>query len=151
MTRRNLTNIYIFLFIIPYTVSLLMVGTSYNALVMHANSIWRTVIGSIVGAFFLMALKTVMHQVVKNIQHDIDNIFAKSIIDFFDIESKPINLYLNFILDFVFCYASTYVIRYLFSPRLYVGSLLGYLTIVLSLSILIGITIEYQPLIKNKY
>ncbi|MDO1605178.1 hypothetical protein Q2T76_03800 [Lactobacillus sp. YT155] len=146
MTNKKLTIIYLFLFFIPYVVCLMMIGTSYNTLIMHQTSIWRVTIGGVIGALFLMALKTIMSKVIKTVEVDSKNAFWKALIGFFDIESKPVNLYLNFILDFIFSVVSTYAIRYFFSPQLYIGNLLGYLIIILSLSVLIGITAEYDVL-----
>ncbi|GKQ43103.1 hypothetical protein RD055328_10260 [Companilactobacillus sp. RD055328] len=146
MTKRKIITIYLFMFLIPYIICLALVGTSFNSLVIHSNSIWRTIVGSIIGALFLMATKVIIQRSIQVIQSKTTHKFAKSLVGIFDISKSPFNLYFNFISDFALSGVSTYLIRKLFTPEVYMGSLIGYLVAILVISLLIGSNVGFEIL-----
>lgn len=146
MTNKKVLAIYTFLFLVPYLVCLALIGTSYNSLVSHSSSLWRTFVGGIIGALFLMATKVVIQRSVQIVEYKSNHKSARKLIGSFDIGKSPFNLYFNFFTDFVFSIASTYIIRLIFTKDIYMGNLIGYLVTILVISLLIGSNVGFDIL-----
>lgn len=146
MTNKKVIAIYTFLFLIPYFICIALIGTSFNSLVSHSTSIWRTFIGSIIGALFLMATKIVIQRSIRIIEYKSNHISARKLIGLFDIGKSPFNLYFNFLSDFILSGISTYAIRFIFTKDVFMGSLIGYLVTILVISLLIGSNVGFDIL-----
>lgn len=146
MSNKKILVIYSFFFIIPYSICFLLIGTAYNSLVNHSASLWRTLIGCLVGALAMMAIRTIVQRPIKIMQTESTRPTLKKIIGFFNISKSPFNLYANFILDFILSGIGTYLIRHLFTKPTYMGSLLGWLVTILIISVVTASNMEYESL-----
>lgn len=150
MSNKKILIIHIFFFLIPYTICYLLIGTAYNSLVNHSSSIWRTLIGCLVGALSMLAIKTIVQRPIQVIESESTRPFLKKLIGFFDIDKSTTNLYLNFLLDFVMSGASTYLIRFIFTKEQYMGTLTGWLVTILIISVVTSSNMEFDSLSITK-
>lgn len=146
MSNKKILVIYSFFFVIPYIICFLLIGTAYNSLVNHSSSIWRTLIGCLVGALAMMAIKTIVSRPIKIMMLESTRPLLTKLISFFDINRSPFNLYANFILDFLLSGLGMYLIRQLFSKPTYMGSLVGWLVTILIISVVTASNMEYDSL-----
>ncbi|MDO4912009.1 MAG: hypothetical protein Q3960_00460 [Lactobacillus sp.] len=146
MKKSHLVLVFIFLLLIPYICSLLIIGIGYNALVLHASELFRTFAGAICGAFIMFAIKATIQRPLDLVALKADNQFFKQFLRFFSIRRRPVFLFLNIVLDFCLCFLSTYLVRNLFTLDEIVGSTIGYILLIMFVSTCLGSYIEYDNL-----
>lgn len=148
MTNIKRTFSYLFLFIIPYGLAILLIGTSYNALVIHWSSRWRLAVGAIVGTIFMSLLKIIVQKPLALLNQQVA---AKShVMRFFLISGQKSLAIFNLILDVVLTLVGIYAARRLFSPQFINGTALGWLLISLFCSAMIGAYFAFDQLHLDK-
>lgn len=146
MKKNKIIALFVSLLLIPYICTLTLIGISYNALVLHSDSLWRTLVGSFVGALIVFAIKGTIQRPLDLVSEKTSSEFLKQLLRFFSIRRRHMLQIANFILDFALCIAATYVVRQVFSLEAIVGSTIGYVLVVMLISTCIGATIEYDNL-----
>lgn len=146
MKKSKIIALFITLLVVPYLCTLTLIGVSYNALVLHSDSWWRTIVGSLVGALIVFAIKGTIQRPLDLVSDKTDNELLKQSLRFFSIRRRRLLQLANFVLDFVLCVLSTYLVRMTFSLDAIVGSTIGYVLVIMLISVCIGATIEYDSL-----
>ncbi|KRL13373.1 hypothetical protein [Schleiferilactobacillus perolens] len=146
MSNKKIAAVYLFLFLLPYLCALLVIGTSYNALVLHSASLWRTIIGAAVGAVVMSALKVTVERPLAILVVNATRPSLRSLLDFFNVDSNVTKRILNLSMDFVLCGIATWAVRNFFPKEWIMWSLIGWLMLIMFLSVLIGGYIDYDLL-----
>ncbi|WP_461219147.1 hypothetical protein [Lapidilactobacillus salsurivasis] len=146
MSRSKLNITYLFLFMIPYLIAILLVASAYNALVLHWSNWWRLCVGGIVGATFLSALKlTIQRPLNLLVLQD-----AKSLVAlfgrFFLVRGNKRLVLFNFGLDFLLTILGVFVIRTWFAQSLVMWGLIGWLIVAMFISTAVGSYVAYDVL-----
>ncbi|MCH3906630.1 MAG: hypothetical protein LKF01_00905 [Lactobacillus sp.] len=138
--------VFIFLLLIPYLCSLIIIGLGYNALVNHATSPWRSLIGALVGAMLMMAIKATIQRPLDLIAINIHDGIFKQIIRFFSIRRRPVYQAANFALDFGLCLLATWLIRKVLPLNTIVNTATGWVLLIMFISTCLGAFVEYDNL-----
>lgn len=146
MSNKKIAAVYLFLFLLPYLCALLVIGTSYNALVLHSASLWRTFVGAAVGAVVMSALKVTVERPLAILVANATRPLLRNILDFFKVDGDMKKRVLNLGIDFVFCGVATWVVRNVFPREWIMWSLIGWLMLIMFISVLIGGYIDYDLL-----
>jgi len=151
MTNRRATLIFIFLFIIPYISAQLMIGIAYNALVWHSDSLWRTLVGSFVGAIILYFAKIPLEHPLRILGKYTTVQFIHYAVRFFMLQSaKWWKQTLNFVIDFAVAIGATYLLREIFpgaaGKTILMGTPMGWMIALLFVSLCIGAYIDFDAL-----
>ncbi|MCI1892463.1 hypothetical protein [Schleiferilactobacillus perolens] len=146
MSNKKIAAVYLFLFLLPYLCALLVIGTSYNALVLHSASLWRTIIGAAVGAVVMSALKVTVERPLAILVVNATRPSLRSLLDFFNVDSNVTKRILNLSMDFVLCGIATWAVRNFFPKEWIMWSLIGWLMLIMFLSVLVGGYIDYDLL-----
>ncbi|WP_125567673.1 hypothetical protein [Companilactobacillus insicii] len=145
MSNKKISIIYILFFIIPYIVCLLVVGIAYNALVLHALT-WRVVIGGIIGAFGMFAVKVIAQRPVLIMYRSTKQKFLKSLINFFILERSRWVIGFNLLIDFFLSIGSIYLVANIFTISQIIGRTLGWLVLILIVSLTLASYLEFETL-----
>lgn len=143
MKKSHVLLVFTFLLLIPYICSLAIIGIGYNALVLHSAELYRTLIGSLVGAIIMFAVKATIQRPVDLLAVQTNDGLLKQLLRFFSIRRL---LAANIILDFVLCFAATYIIRALLTLDQIVGSSIGFVLLIMFVSTCLGAYVEYDNL-----
>lgn len=146
MKKERIYLVFIFLLLIPYLCSLGIIGICYNALVMHSASFWRTMVGALVGALIMFAVKATIQRPLHLLSLDSPNNFFKQVLRFFSIRRRRLLLISNFLLDFILCIISTILIRQFLSLKFIIGTATGWALLIMLISTCIGAYLEYDNL-----
>ena len=152
MTNRRATLIFIFLFIIPYISAQIMIGIAYNALVLHSDSLWRSLVGAFVGAWILYFAKIPLEHPLRVLGKYTTIQLIHYVVRFFMLEhAKWWKQVLNFTIDFLVAVGATYVLRWLFpvaanGSNVLMGTPLGWMIAILFISLCIGAYIDFDAL-----
>lgn len=149
MSNARATTIFTFFFIIPYLCAQLMIGVAYNALVFHSNSLWRSLIGALVGATVLYFAKIPLERPLRILgKYTTVPLIHLTVRFFMLLEARPLKVRLNYGMDLLIALGSTYLIRAAFpGPAglgIITGSLFGWLLGVLFVSICIGAYLDFE-------
>lgn len=156
LSNRKATYIFLFLFVIPYLFALVLIGTCYNALLVHTGSWWRTIVGALIGAVLLMLVKITVERPLKILGKYTTIRFIHLSIRFFMLEkAKWWKLSFNFILDFILAGIATWAVRHVFIHAFITGTMVGWLILIMFISILLGSYLDFDlmsiaPLAKHK-
>ncbi|APX72238.1 hypothetical protein M5C72_03600 [Companilactobacillus allii] len=145
MSNKKITIIYILFFIIPYIICLLVVGVSYNALVLHALT-WRVLVGGIVGSLGMFAVKVIAQRPVLIMYRSANRKSLKSLINFFILERSKVVIGLNLVFDFFLSLASIYIVAKVLTLQQIMGTTLGWLVLVLMVSLTLASYLEFETL-----
>ncbi|WP_227005265.1 hypothetical protein [Companilactobacillus paralimentarius] len=99
MSNKKISIIYLFFFIIPYVLCLSIIGVSYNSLVLHALT-WRIVVGGIVGAFGMFAVKVIAQRPVLIMYRSSTRKILKDLLRFLYLNVTKLSLVQIFLLIF---------------------------------------------------
>ena len=146
MKKERIYLVFIFLLLIPYLCSLSLIGISYNALVRHAGDAWRTIVGALVGAIIMFAIKGTIQRPLDLISDEINDNLFKQFLRFFSIRRRKLLLISNLILDFFLCVFATFFIRNTLSLAAITGTSTGWVFVIMLISTCIGAYIEYDNL-----
>ncbi len=146
MSNKKAILVYTFLLVIPYVLSLALIGISFNALVLHSASLWRTMVGSVVGACIMLAVKITVERPLEIILNFVHNKFLRFLVNSFWITESKRKVGANLIVDFILSGIATWGIRQLFSPDRIMGDILGIVLAMMFASALIGAYLEYDLL-----
>lgn len=146
MKKNHLILVFIFLLLIPYLCSLTIIGIGYNALVLHATSWWRSLVGALVGACLMFAIKGTVQRPVDLLAIHSDNQFLKQLLRFFSIRRRPWLQVANVVSDFVLCLLFMYLVRHALSLNRIIGTSTGWVLLIMFVSTCIGAFIEYDNL-----
>lgn len=146
MSNKKTVSVYTFLLVIPYILSLALIGIAYNALVLHSASLWRTIIGSIVGSCIMLAVKITVERPLEIILDFVHNRFLRFLVNSFWITQSKRKIISNLLVDFVLTGVATWGIRQIFTPDQIMGNLLGICLGLMFLSALIGAYLEFDLL-----
>lgn len=146
MKKERIYLVFIFLLLIPYICSLGIIGICYNALVMHSTSFWRTIVGALVGALIMFAVKATIQRPLHLLSIDSPNNFFRQVLRFFSIRRRRLLLISNFLLDFILCIVSTIIIRQFLSLKFIIGTATGWALLIMLISTCIGAYLEYDNL-----
>lgn len=137
---------YLFLFIIPYGLAILLIGTAYNALVIHWSSRWRLLVGAVVGMIFMNLLKIIIQKPLKLLASQNESSVMSHLMHFFFVDSSKVLLTLNLLLDMILTIVGIYASRLLFTPQFITGTALGWLIVSLFVSAMIGAYFAFDQL-----
>ncbi|KRM31468.1 hypothetical protein FC83_GL000764 [Agrilactobacillus composti DSM 18527 = JCM 14202] len=146
MSNKKAILVYTFLLVIPYVLSLALIGISFNALVLHSASLWRTMVGSVVGACIMLAVKITVERPLEIILNFVHNKFLRFLVNSFWITESKRKVGANLIVDFILSGIATWGIRQIFSPDRIMGDILGIVLAMMFASALIGAYLEYDLL-----
>ncbi|MBP2057604.1 hypothetical protein J2Z60_000775 [Lactobacillus colini] len=146
MKRERIYLVFVFLLLIPYLCSLTMVGICYNALVRHSSNLWRTLVGALVGALIMFAIKATIQRPLDLISKQIPQSFFKQLLRFFSIRRRKLFLIGNFVLDFILCIIATILVRKFLALKVIVDTSTGWTLLVMLISTCIGAYLEYDNL-----
>jgi len=151
MTNRKATFIFMFLFVIPYVSAQVMIGIAYNALVLHSDSWWRSLIGAVVGATLLFFAKIPLERPLRILGKYTTSKFIHLSVRFFILEeARASKQILNYLIDVVLAFASTYALRWFFpgaaGKALLMGTPFGWVVAILFISICIGAYLDFDML-----
>ena len=110
MKKSHVLLVFTFLLLIPYVCSLLIIGIGYNALVLHSAELYRTIIGALVGSIIMFAVKATIQRPVDLLAMQTNDGLLKQLLRFFSIRRRYFLLFANIVLDFILCFASTYLV-----------------------------------------
>ena len=127
MKKSHVLLVFTFLLLIPYICSLAIIGIGYNALVLHSAEICRTIIGALVGSIIMFAVKATIQRPV-------------------DLRRRYFFLFANIVLDFILCFASTYLVRSILTLDQIVGNSIGFVLLIMFVSTCLGAYVEYDNL-----
>ncbi len=145
MSNQKATHIFLFLFVIPYIFALLLIGTCYNALLVHTGSWWRTIVGALIGATLLMLVKVTVERPLKILGKYTTNKIIHLSIRFFMLDkAKWWKLLFNFGFDFVLAGTATWVVRHVFTYKFIVGTMAGWIILIMFISILLGSYLDFD-------
>ena len=146
MKKSHVILVFTFLLLIPYLCSLTIIGIGYDALVLHSADLFRTTIGAIVGALIMFAIKATIQRPVDLLAIEIDDGLLKQLLRFFSIRRRYFLQVANVILDFILCFAATFVVREFLTLDQIVGKSVGIVMLVMLLSTCLGAYVEYDNL-----
>ena len=146
MKKSHVILVFTFLLLIPYLCSLTIIGIGYDALVLHSADLFRTTIGAIVGALIMFAIKATIQRPVDLLAVEIDDGLLKQLLRFFSIRRRYFLQVANVILDFILCFAATFVVREFLTLDQIVGKSVGVVMLVMLLSTCLGAYVEYDNL-----
>ena len=146
MKKSHVILVFTFLLLIPYLCSLTIIGIGYDALVLHSADLFRTTIGAIVGALIMFAIKATIQRPVDLLAVEIDDGLLKQLLRFFSIRRRYFLQVANVILDFILCFAATFVVRDFLTLDQIVGKSVGIVMLVMLLSTCLGAYVEYDNL-----
>lgn len=146
MKKSHVLLVFTFLLLIPYICSLLIVGIGYNALVLHSAEIYRTLIGALVGAVIMFAVKATIQRPVDLLAMQTNDSLLKQLLRFFSIRRRYCLLFANIVLDFILCFISTYFVRSILTLDQIVGNSIGWVFLVMLVSTCLGAYVEYDNL-----
>ncbi|WP_125760466.1 hypothetical protein [Companilactobacillus hulinensis] len=145
MSNKKIAIIYLLFFIIPYIVCMLVVGISYNALVLHALT-WRVFVGGIVGAFGMFAVKVIAQRPVLIMYRSTTRKALKNLINFFILERSKVVIGMNLVVDFFLSIGSIYLVANVLTLSQIMGSTLGWLVLILIVSLTLASYLEFETL-----
>ena len=150
MTSRKANVIFLFLFVIPYFSALGIIGVAYNSLVLHSDSLWRSVVAAAVGAVLLFFAKIPLERPL-SILGKYTFRLSHLVVRFFILETpQPMKRVVNYLFDFILALGSTYLLRQLFPGQagksIIMGHMNGWLVAVLFLSLCIGAYLDFDAL-----
>ncbi|WP_125587791.1 hypothetical protein [Companilactobacillus jidongensis] len=145
MSNKKISIIYLLFFIIPYIVCLLVVGISYNALVLHALT-WRILAGGLIGAFGMFAVKVIAQRPVLIMYRSTTQKFLKGLINFFILERSKWVIGFNLIIDFFLSIGSIYLVAHVLTLSQIIGKTLGWLVLILMISLTLASYLEFETL-----
>lgn len=146
MKKSHVILVFTFLLLIPYLCSLTIIGIGYDALVLHSADLFRTAIGATVGALIMFAIKATIQRPVDLLAVEINDGFLKQLLRFFSIRRRYLLQIANVILDFILCFAATFVVREFLTLDQIVGKSVGIVMLVMLLSTCLGAYVEYDNL-----
>ena len=146
MSNKKAILVYTFMLVIPYILSLALIGIAYNALVLHSASLWRTAVGSCVGACIMLAVKITVERPLEIILNFVNNRFLRFLVNSFWITQSKRKIISNLIVDFVLSGIATWGIRQLFTHSQILGNLLGIVLGLMFVFALIGAYLEFDLL-----
>ena len=146
MKKSHVILVFTFLLLIPYLCSLTIIGIGYDALVLHSADLFRTTIGAIVGALIMFAIKATIQRPVDLLAVEIDDGLLKQLLRFFSIRRRYFLQVANVILDFILCFAATFVVREFLTLDQIVGKSVGIVMLIMLLSTCLGAYVEYDNL-----
>lgn len=146
MKKSHVLLVFTFLLLIPYLCSLTIIGIGYNALVLHSADLFRTSIGAFVGALIMFAIKATIQRPVDLLAVEVDDGVLKQLLRFFSIRRRPLLQMANVILDFILCFAATFVVRAFLTLDQIVGKSVGIVFLIMLLSTCLGAYVEYDNL-----
>ncbi len=146
MKTSKVNSVFLFLLVIPYLCTLALIGIAFNALVLHSASLWRTVIGALVGAMIMFAIKGTVQRPLDLVSDQVNSKVFKQFLRFFSVRRRKFLQLANFVLDFALCGISTYLVRQVLTIQQIVGNSIGYVLVVMLISTAIGAYIEYDAL-----
>ena len=146
MKKSHVILVFTFLLLIPYLCSLTIIGIGYDALVLHSADLFRTTIGAIVGALIMFAIKATIQRPVDLLAVEIDDGLLKQLLRFFSIRRRYFLQIANVILDFILCFAATFVVREFLTLDQIVGKSVGIVMLIMLLSTCLGAYVEYDNL-----
>lgn len=146
MKKSHVLLVFTFLLLIPYLCSLTIIGIGYNALVLHSADLFRTSIGAIVGALIMFAIKATIQRPVDLLAVEVEEGLLKQLLRFFSIRRRPLLQMANVILDFILCFAATFVVREFLTLDQIVGKSVGIVFLIMLLSTCLGAYVEYDNL-----
>lgn len=150
MNSKKAFAIFFFLFVIPYLSALAIIGVAYNAMVLHSDSLWRSLVGATVGATLLFFAKIPLERPLRILGRYTYR-FIHLTVRFFMLDSaRPLKRVLNYAIDLLLALTSTYLIRFLFpghaGKSLIMGTMNGWLIAILFVSICIGAYLDFDVL-----
>lgn len=146
MKKSHVLLVFTFLLLIPYLCSLTIIGIGYNALVLHSGDLVRTSIGAFVGALIMFAIKATIQRPVDLLAVEVNDGLLKQLLRFFSIRRRPLIQLANVVLDFILCFAATFVVREFLTLDQIVGKSVGFVFLVMLLSTCLGAYVEYDNL-----
>lgn len=146
MKKERIYLVFTFLLLIPYICSLSIIGICYNALVRHSDNLWRTLVGALVGAMIMFAIKATIQRPLDLVSENIPENLFKQMLRFFSIRRRKLFLVGNVILDFVLCLISTILIRNILPLKIITGTSTGWVLLIMLISTCVGAYIEYDNL-----
>ena len=146
MKKSHVILVFTFLLLIPYLCSLTIIGIGYDALVLHSADLFRTSIGATVGALIMFAIKATIQRPVDLLAVEINDGFLKQLLRFFSIRRRHLLQIANVILDFILCFAATFVVREFLTLDQIVGKSVGIVMLIMLLSTCLGAYVEYDNL-----
>lgn len=146
MKKSHVILVFTFLLLIPYLCSLTIIGIGYDALVLHSADLFRTAIGATVGALIMFAIKATIQRPVDLLAVEINDGFLKQLLRFFSIRRRYFLQIANVILDFILCFAATFVVREFLTLDQIVGKSVGIVMLIMLLSTCLGAYVEYDNL-----
>lgn len=146
MKKNRLILVFIFLLLIPYLCSLAIIGICYNALVLHAASIWRSCVGALIGSLIMFAIKATIQRPLDLMAKRLSSGLFQQSLRFFSIRRRPALQVANVILDFFLCLLATWLIREFLPLSMIVGNSVGLVLVVMFFSTCIGAYLEYDNL-----
>lgn len=146
MKKERIYLVFVFLLLIPYLCSLTMIGICYNALVRHSDNLWRTLVGALVGALIMFAIKATIQRPLDLLSEQIPRSFFKQLLRFFSIRRRKLFLVGNFVLDFILCTIATVLVRQFLPLKIIIGTATGWTLLVMLISTCIGAYLEYDNL-----
>ncbi len=150
MSNKKNFVIYTFLFVIPYFLCLTLIGTCYDALVNHYHSWWRLLVCAFIGACLMLAVKAIAQRPIKIITQRTTNQILKVLINFFNIDYSPRNLYINFGVDGVLTIIFALGLRRSFFLYQLQGTMVGWIIFLLILSLTLACNLEYSAFQNTK-
>ena len=145
MSNKKIAVIYLFFFIIPYILCLTIIGVSYNSLVLHALT-WRIVVGGIVGAFGMFAVKVIAQRPVLIMYRSSTRKILKELLNFFILERSKLVISANLAVDFCLSVASIYLVAKFMPLTFILGRTLGWLVLILVISLTLASYLEFESL-----
>lgn len=100
MKKQSIYLVFTFLLLIPYLCSLTLIGICYNALVRHSSNIFRSLVGALVGAIIMFAIKATIQRPLNLVSDEVPNNLFKQILRFYSIRRRKLLLIYNFLVDF---------------------------------------------------
>lgn len=149
LSKTKLFFTYLFLFLVPYVLAILLICTAYNALVIHWSSYWRLLVGATVGAIFMMLLKVIIQQPLGLLVLQKQPGIMRYLGQFFLIShNRPLQIF-NLLLDASLSIGGIYFTRLFFSEKFINGSALGWLITGMFLAVMIGSYLAFDVLKMN--
>lgn len=146
MKKSHILLVFIFLLLIPYICSLIIISLGYNALVLHSGEIIRSLIGAFVGAIIMFAIKATIQRPVDLLAMQTKDNLLKQLLRFFSIRRRYWLLLANIALDFVLCFLSTILVHNFLTLDQIVGNSTGIVLLVMFISTCLGAYVEYDNL-----
>ncbi|BDR60206.1 hypothetical protein [Lactobacillus xylocopicola] len=146
MKKSHVLLVFTFLLLIPYICSLTIIGIGYDALVLHSADLFRTTVGAAVGALIMFAIKATIQRPVDLLAVEVDDGVLKQLLRFFSIRRRLMIQVANFLLDFMLCFAATFVVRAFLTLDQIVGQSVGVVFLIMLLSTCLGAYVEYDNL-----